>query len=138
MISAAPAATARRISRSAASGSSSQPLSCDFPDQARDDRALRLFGCLQLFAALVARARLADTVIAWCPLFKDRLQRILLCPVDDVAAFPCHGPDQFLDLPLDAGAKIVRVQRVKLPTTMPEVADEPLVSRVLPLIPCGE
>src|SRR5262249_58358632 len=138
MISAAPAATARRISRSAASGSSSQPLSCDFPDQPRDDVALRLFGCLQLFAALVARARLADTVIAWCPLFKDRLQRNLLCPVDNLAAFPRHGLNQFLDLPLDAGAKTVRVHRVKFPTTMPEVADKPLVARVFLLIPCGE
>jgi hypothetical protein len=53
---------------------SSQLLSCDFPDQPRDDVALGLFGCLQLSAALVAWARLADTVIAWCPLFKDCLQ----------------------------------------------------------------
>jgi hypothetical protein len=30
-------------------GSSPQPLSCDFPDQPRDDVALGLFGCLQLF-----------------------------------------------------------------------------------------
>ena len=42
MISAAPAANARRTSRSAASGSSSQLLACDFPDQPRDDVALGL------------------------------------------------------------------------------------------------
>jgi len=29
------------------SGSSSQPLSCDLPDQARDDLAFRLFGRFQ-------------------------------------------------------------------------------------------
>src|SRR5215831_1201556 len=33
-------------------GSSSQPLSCNFPDQPRDDVALGFFGCLQLFELL--------------------------------------------------------------------------------------
>jgi hypothetical protein len=38
---------------------SSQPLSCDFlPDQAREDLALRLFGCLQLFELLDGQMKL--------------------------------------------------------------------------------
>src|SRR5215831_15313340 len=84
------------------------------------------------------RRRFVMSVIARCPLFKKRLQRLLLCPVDNLAAFPRNGLDQFLDCRLNAVAKIIGVHRIEFPTAVSVIGPEPLEARVLPFVRCRE
>src|SRR5262249_29584271 len=65
-------------------------------------------------------------------------QRLLLGLVDSLAALPGHGLDQFLDFPLDAGAKIVWIHRVQFPATISVIGAKPLIARISLLIRCRE
>ena len=53
------------------------------------------------------------------PLFEDRLQRLLLCLVDQLAAFPCDGLDRLHIASSTQCAEIVGVDCIQLPTTSP-------------------
>src|SRR6516164_5527799 len=59
------------------------------------------------------------------PLLEERFERLLLRPVDRLAALPRLGLDQFPDRLFDTVAKVVRVHGVQLPTPVAVVAHEP-------------
>src|SRR5262249_5766358 len=72
------------------------------------------------------------------PFPNEAADRILLGGVDPLAAFPGNRFDQSLDGGFHTVAKVVRILRVKLPTTVAIARDEPPVARVLSLIVCRE
>ena len=65
---------------------------------------------------------------------REWTSRFQLGLVDDLATLPGNGFNQLSDFPLDAIAEMVGVHGVEFPAVPPMVGDEPLVTRVLPLI----